>query len=386
MATSSLQKAKQAKNDEFYTQLKDIESELKHYKNQLKDRVIFCNCDDPFESNFFKYFAMNFKQLGLKKLITTCYDPSPIANKEIQLSFFGDNKEVKHKNTSRQKIISKAYKIELDDITDINGSGNINILDTKEILLREKVKLDSGGKSKILSYLDGDGDFRSDECVELLKQADVVITNPPFSLFREYIAQLIEYDKKFLVIGNVNATNYKEMFKLIMGNKLWLGYNCVRWFNTPQFGLKEGARSFWYTNLDIPKRHEEFTLFKRYKSEEYPKYDNYDAIEVSKAVNIPYDYDGVMGVPVTFLDKFNPDQFEILGLSQKVGYGLCSNKKYDTYREVRQDGSETGSSGKKTNGNPMLSGRPDRGNYYTDGSNVAYSLYGRIFIKRKVNQ
>lgn len=211
MAHDTLKQANKQKRDEFYTRLKDIENELKHYKAQLKDKVIFCNCDDPFESNFFKYFAMNFKALGIKKLITTCYDPSPIANQEIQLSFFSKNKEIKHSNKNRNKIISKAYKIELDDIADIDGSGNINILDTKEILLREKAKLDSGKKSKILSYLDGDGDFRSAECVELLKRADIVVTNPPFSLFREYVAQLVEYDKKFLILGNMNALTYKEI-------------------------------------------------------------------------------------------------------------------------------------------------------------------------------
>ena len=376
MANANLIKANKTKNDEFYTQLKDIESELKHYKNQLKDKVIFCNCDDPFESNFFKYFAMNFKALGLKKLITTCYDPSPIANKEIQLSFLGDEKEEQHGNKSRQKIISKAYKIKLDDITDIDNSNNVNILDTKEILLREKVKLESGEKSKILSYLKGDGDFRSDECVELLKQADVVITNPPFSLFREYIAQLIKYDKKFLIIGNVNAINYKEMFKLIMSNRLWLGYNCVRWFNTPQFGLKEGARSFWYTNLDIPKRHEEFTLFKRYRSEEYPKYDNYDAIEVSKAVNIPYDYDGVMGVPVTFLDKFNPDQFEILGITENLDLYNLKTRKY-TSEECRQ--AYFNKFGKKGTYDLNASGAINK-------NGRLEKTYARILIKRKANQ
>lgn len=280
------------------------------------------------------------------------------------------------KRIGRKKAISKAYRIELNDITDINDSGNIDILDTKEILLREKVKLDNGGKSKILSYLKGDGDFRSDECVELLKQADVVITNPPFSLFREYIAQLIKYDKKFLVIGNVNATNYKEMFKLIMSNRLWLRYNCVCWFNTPQFGLKEGARSFWYTNLDIPKRHEEFTLFKRYRSEEYPKYDNYDAIEVSKAINIPYDYDGVMGVPVTFLDKFNPDQFEILGITKNLDLYNLKTRKY-TSEECRQ--AYFNKFGKK-------------GTYDLNASGVINKngrlekTYARILIKRKANQ
>lgn len=342
MATSSLQKAKQAKNDEFYTQLKDIENELKHYKDQLRNKIIFCNCDDPFESNFFKYFAMNFKALGLKKLITTCYDPSPIANQEIQLSFFGENKEIKHNNKNRNKIISKAYKIELDDISDIDGSGNINILDTKEILLREKAKLDNGGKSKILSYLNGDGDFRSDECIELLKQADIVITNPPFSLFREYIVQLIEYDKRFLIIGNNNAITYKEVFKLIQNNRLWLGYNCVRWFQTPKYGLKEGARSSWFTNLLVEKPYIAITPYLTYekglKQGLYPKYDNYDAIEVSKVSQIPADYYGAMGVPVTFLEKWVPpiaranrererEEYVVLGLDRYIKGNRTPNKR-----------------------------------------------------------
>ena len=331
MATSSLQRAKTAKNDEFYTQLKDIENELKHYRDQLKNKVIFCNCDDPFESNFFKYFAMNFKTLGLRKLITTCYDPSPVANKEIQLSFFGDDKNIKHNNKNRNKIISKAYKIELDDISDIDGSGNINILDTKENLLREKAKLDNGGKSKILSYLKGSGDFRSDECVELLKRSDIVITNPPFSLFREYVAQLVEYDKKFLIIGSKNAITYKEIFPLIAQNKLWLGHGFNAgnaFFSVPNtdvdrfakgvYDEKTGLVKFrncgWFTNLDHEKRHEDLIsqLYKKYNSEEYPKYDNYDAINVDKVAEIPEDYDGVMGVPITFLDRYNPDQFEIV--------------------------------------------------------------------------
>lgn len=321
VANASLIKANKAKNDEFYTQLKDIESELKHYKNQLKDKVIFCNCDDPFESNFFKYFAMNFKALGLKKLITTCYDPSPIANKEIQLSFFGEEKEAKHSNKSRQKIISKAYKIELDDISDIDGSGNINILDTKEILLREKAKLDNGGKSKILSYLKGDGDFRSDECIELLKQSDIVVTNPPFSLFREYIAQLIEYDKKFLIIGNKNAISFKDVFSYFKHNQVWYGYSSPNEFILPGNIITKRVNGLarWFTNLDTIKRHEELVLFKKYNPEEYPKYANYDAIEVSKVAEIPEDYYGEMGVPITFLDKHNPEQFEIIGSSRNLG-------------------------------------------------------------------
>ncbi len=250
--------------------------------------------------------------------------------------------------------------------------------------------------------LRGDGDFRSQECIEFLKQSDIVVTNPPFSLFREYVAQLAEHDKEFLIIGSINAINYKEIFPLIKDNKMWLGLSISsgdREFGVPdhyplnaassridnngkKFIRVKGVR--WFTNLNHKKRHEELILYKHYSAEEYPQYDNYDAIEVSKTKEIPMDYQGVMGVPITFLDKFNPDQFEILGLSQKVGFGLESNKTYDDYEEIRQDGSKTGSSGKKTNGNPVMKGMPKKGNFYRNGNREVYSLYGRIFIRNKV--
>lgn len=254
-------------------------------------------------------------------------------------------------------------------------------------------------KKNALTRLKGNGDFRSEECIELLKEADIVCTNPPFSLFREYIAQLIKYDKKFVVVGNQNAINYKETFSLIQENKLWLGRSLSYIaFKVPEYYEEKSTRFWiddtgqkwrsmgnvcWYTNLDHKKRHEKMILYRNYSSEAYPHYDNYDAIEVSKVVDIPCDYDGVMGVPITFMDKYNPEQFEILGLSQKCGYGLKSNKKYDTFKEVKQDGTLTGSSGKKTNGNPVMKGKPLSGNYYTDGNEFVYSLYGRIFIRRK---
>ena len=266
---------------------------------------------------------------------------------------------IKHNNKNRNKIISKAYKIELDDISDIDGSGNINILDTKEILLREKAKLDNGGKSKILSYLKGSGDFRSDECVELLKRSDIVITNPPFSLFREYVAQLVEYDKKFLIIGSKNAITYKEIFPLIAQNKLWLGHGFNAgnaFFSVPNtdvdrfakgvYDEKTGLVKFrncgWFTNLDHEKRHEDLIsqLYKKYNSEEYPKYDNYDAINVDKVAEIPEDYDGVMGVPITFLDRYNPDQFEIVAFRKgDDGKDLVYSFRQDKTRQdkTRQD-------------------------------------------------
>ncbi len=310
----SLIAAGKAKKDEFYTQLSDIENELRHYKEQLRGKIIFCNCDDPYESNFFRYFAINFNYLGLKKLIATCYDPSPIAY--TQLSLFDDGEPIKNKNRH-------AYKIEITKVPDLNQDGAVDLADVETLLK---------SKNNTLTLLNGDGDFRSVECVELLKQADIVVTNPPFSLFREYVEMLVLYKKHFIIIGNVNAITYKEIFPLIKNNQLWFGasiHSGDRAFYVPDdyplnaagCGIDSTGRRFirvkgvrWYTNLDIDQRHEELILFKHYTPEEYPKYDNYDAIEVSKTVNIPCDYDGLMGVPITFLDKYNPDQFEILGL------------------------------------------------------------------------
>ena len=362
MATTSLRAAKSAKNDEYYTQLVDIENELRHYKDQLAGKVIFCNCDDPFESNFFKYFAMNFNQLGLKKLIATCYDPSPIAN--TQISLFGDDVQIKHKGM--KKFANHAYKLELDHVTDVDGSGSIGISDVEEMLKAEKEILKSGGKSSILTYLDGDGDFRSKECIELLEQSDVIVTNPPFSLFREYIEQLVAYDKKFLIIGNPNALHYKEVFKLIQQGKLWLGYKKTgvdMLFDVPESFAqhlmktkKEGsgyrvvngkvlgrASAVWFTNLDTTKRHEDVTsnLYKSYTPEEYPTYDNYPAIEVAKVSEIPEDYFGEMGVPDTFLEIYNPDQFEIIGipfgnLGKEIG--VTKNYRGRTDVSITKDG------------------------------------------------
>lgn len=287
---SNLKQAKKAKNDEFYTILSDIEKELKHYKKHFKDKVVLCNCDDPRVSNFFHYFSYNFEKLGLKKLITTCY-------KNQSMDLFSEH--------TSEKAIYLEY----------NGDKNVNNLpDPEEIGIK---------------HLKGDGDFRSKECIELLKEADIVVTNPPFSLFREYVAQLIEYDKKFLIVGNQNAISYKELFKHIKENKLWLGYNAVKRFAMPEDSehnsvVIENGKRFaifgnvcWYTNLDISKRHEDLILYKTYNEKDYLKYDNYDAIEVSKVTEIPSDYAGAMGVPITFLDKYNPEQFEILGITDR---------------------------------------------------------------------
>lgn len=309
---ASLNKANKAKKDEFYTQLADIELELKHYRKHFKGKTVLCNCDDPFESNFFKYFAMNFNYLGLKKLIATCYQGSPTIGEEFeQLSLFGMAGEAPKRFP---------YKIEITEVVDANGDGAVDLTDVAYLLRNKK---------NALTLLSGDGDFRSEECVELLKEADVVVTNPPFSLFREYLAQLIEYDKKFLIIGNKNAITYKEVFPLLKDNKIWTGYRGFSggmWFYSDYEGKTEkviggkkviNVPSIWFTNLDHNKRHVELELYKRYTPEVYPHYDNYDAIEVSATADIPEDYDGIMGVPITFLDKYNPDQFEIIGMAKR---------------------------------------------------------------------
>ncbi len=313
----NLHQARAAKADEFYTQLVDIEKELKHYKDQFRGKVVYCNCDDPFESNFFKYFASNFNSLGLKKLITTSYSGSPVAGRQLPLFEMEGLKPIKPKN-------AEAHRIEINEVPDINRDGAINIEDVKRLLEHD---------ANVSAPLKEDGDFRSEECIELLKQADIVCTNPPFSLFREYVAQLMEYNKKFLILGDQNAITYKEIFKFIKENRLWLGYDNggTKWFQVPMDydiptesrkkivnGVKyfSMGRILWFTNLDTTKRHEELILYKKYSPEEYPKYDNYDAIEVSRYSDIPMDYDGVMGVPVTFLDKYNPEQFEIVGWSR----------------------------------------------------------------------
>jgi hypothetical protein len=309
-----LHKAKDAKKDEFYTQLSDIERELRSYEGLFKNKVVYCNCDDPYESNFFKYFALNFNLLGLKKLIATCYIGSPIAN--MLLSLFDDESE-------ENKTTRVPHKIEITEIPDMNNDGTVDLTDV-ELLL--------GSNKNYLTRLKGDGDFRSRECIELLKQSDIVVTNPPFSLFREYVEQLVKYEKEFLIIGNINAITYKEIFKLIKENKAWLGINMGRGisgFIVPDkykpYGTETHIDSFgnriistnnclWLTNLDTSKRHEDIVLTKTYYGNEnnYPKFDNYDAINVNKTQDIPMDYDGVMGAPITFLHKFNPAQFEII--------------------------------------------------------------------------
>jgi len=285
---AQLGKAKRAKEDEFYTRLEDIERELRHYEHHFKGKTVLCNCDDPRISNFFHYFSYKFEDLGLKRLITTCY-------KNQERDLFSQN------NSERA--------IWLEYLGDKNGN---RVPDPEEIGIR---------------YFKGDGDFRSEECIELLKQADVVVTNPPFSLFREYVTQLIKYDKKFLIIGPQNAIHYKEVFPLIMTNRIWLGYgfkrNCAHFHtfyedNATDADHREGMIRVpsitWFTNMEIPKRNEEMVLYRRYNPVDYPKYVNYDAIDVSTTADIPEDWHGLMGVPDTFLHQYNPDQFEIVGL------------------------------------------------------------------------
>lgn len=306
-----LNKAKANKNDEFYTRLVDIELEMKHYQEYFKDKVIFCNCDDPYESNFFKYFSMNFNYLGLKKLIATCYGTSPIVY--TQLNIFGE-----------EEIIStiwegkKAYKIEITEVEDLNDDGAIDLTDVEHLVKNNK---------NVLTMLDGDGDFRSAECIELLKECDVVVTNPPFSLFSAFITTVTQYEKDFIIIGNTNSLKYKEVFPLIRADKARTGYtnfNKGMFFEIPDHyekfhHIENGkkiarvASSCWITTLPVSKHTEFVPLYKKYSPDDYIKYDNYDAIDVSTYTDIPYDYDGIMGVPTTFLDKLNPEQFELLG-------------------------------------------------------------------------
>jgi hypothetical protein len=317
MANKNLNAAKLAKKDEFYTQLSDIERELQHYWQHFRGKVVLCNCDDPYESNFFKYFALRFNQLGLKKLICTCYNGSPVTGNELIIHFPGFDDEPK-------KI---AYKVEITEVKDENGDGAVDLSDVRYLLQNDK---------NVMSTLES-GDFRSKECIDLLKEADIVVTNPPFSLFREYVAQLMEYDKKFLIIGNINSVTYKEIFPYIKNNQMWIGPSITsgdrKFFVPDDYPLNaagcgvdsEGKRYIrvkgvrWFTNLEIPKRNEELDLVCRYSEDEYPHYENYDAIEVGKTADIPCDYQGVMGVPITFLDKYCPSQFEILGISLQLG-------------------------------------------------------------------
>lgn len=344
--------AKTAKKDEFYTQLTDIEKEMRYYRKHFQDKTVLCNCDDPFESNFFKYFALNFNRLGLKKLIATCYYSSPIAGQQLQygcdangqMTFYFEDKGAEENKSKRP------YKAVVTQVYDKMGDGGVDMLDVAELFRT--------GENELVE-LEGDGDFRSLECLALLDESDIVVTNPPFSLFRDYVAVLMEHRKHFIIIGNMNAITYKEIFPLIKENKLWLGasiHSGDRKFYVPDnyplnasgCGIDEDGRRYirvkgvrWYTNLDLKQRHEETILVKRYSSELYPTYDNYEAIDVSKVSDIPCDYAGIMGVPITFMDKYNPDQFDIIGCadytgkygSDDIGVGRIGEKWIETYRK-----------------------------------------------------
>lgn len=359
-----LHAAKATKQDEFYTQLSDIEKELRHYTKHFKNKTVLCNCDDPKLSNFFHYFSHNFEKLKLKKLITTCY-------KNCDADLF-----------SRHRAESGIY-LEYD------GDKNDNrVPDPDEIGIHK---------------LKGDGDFRSNECTKLLDEADIVVTNPPFSLFREYVEQLMKHKKKYLIIGNQNAITYKYIFKLIKENKIWLGasiHSGDREFGVPdhyplnaagtrvdkdgnKFIRVKGVR--WFTNLDYEERHEDLALYATYTPEKYPTYDNYDAIEISKTKEIPAEYDGAMGVPITFLDKYNPEQFEILGWTRGIDeFDAYPTKRYSNPKQVKPDATES-NGGKVNTGPTLLLKKKPSSTYYTADNADGYlvQLYMRIIIKRK---
>lgn len=387
MANKNLNAAKAAKKDEFYTQYEDIERELQHYWPHFRGKTVLCNCDDPYESNFFKYFASRFNQLGLKKLICTCYNGSSIQG--TQLSLFPEM------NPEEPKRI--AHKLVITEVKDMNGDGAVDMTDV-EILIRND--------KNVLTQLQT-GDFRSQECIELLREADIVVTNPPFSLFREYVTQLVEYDKKFLIIGNKNAITYKEVFPLIKDNKLWIGVTPMSTdllFEFPSQSvedvLQNGKRgstyrivdgrilgrspSIWFTNLDHNKRHQLLDLVCRYSPEEYPHYDNYDAIEVNKTTDIPYDYSGVMGVPITFLDKYNPDQFEILGIT-KTWFGIAT-KIYPWQKQIDRLGKVSRVSKLNDGATLKLEKIPEGETYYEVDGKYYIQVYARILIRNKYPQ
>ena len=320
MANANLTAAKTAKNDEFYTRIEDIENELGHYWQHFKDATVLCNCDDPTYSNFWKYFFLNFEAMGLRKLISTHYDR-----------------------------VNSTYKMEYD------GQGD-----------------------PVVIPLESNGDFASAECVRLLEESDIVITNPPFSEFRKYVKQLMDYQKKFLIIGSENAITYKEFFPYLKDNMVWKGFNHVHEFLQPDGSIKKFGNICWFTNLDISKRHEDLILYKQYSPEEYPTYDNYDAINVDRVADIPMDYDGVMGVPITFMDKYNPEQFEIIGAD---GYdGTPFTKKYSAKEKVVNGvhmASKTGALGCVIRMDSY-----GKGTYFDVGYPVK-AVYKRIFIKKK---
>lgn len=377
----ALAAARRAREDEFYTQLEDISDELHHYRDQLRGKVIFCNCDDPYESNFFKFFALNFNSYGLKKLIATSFAKSPFAGRHLPLL---DIEGLKPDGR-------EPYAIEINEVPDQNGDGAIDLTDVEYLL-----KHDANTARPLKGDAQfGAGDFRSEACVAYLKEADVIVTNPPFSLFREYVNQLIEHKKRFIILGNQNSLTTKEVFTLIHQGKMWLGQNNGDMaFRVPssypprntRFWIDNDGQSWrsfgtmcWLTNLDLPKRHEELPLFRSYSPDVYPTYDNFDAIEVSAFKDIPEDYYGVMGVPLGFLAKHNPDQFEIVGIT-KTWFGLAS-KKYPTQKQVTKG--VTSDVTKLNDGAALKVSSPPAGKtYYKVGKDMFVQTYPRILIRR----
>lgn len=383
-ANANLGAAKTAKKDEFYTQLTDIEKEMRYYRKHFKGKTVLCNCDDPFESNFFKYFVLNFNRLGLKKLIATCYATSPIAGQQLSLFDVAGGEE-EQRNKPYKAVVTKVY--------DVTGDGGVDMFDVAELFKNHENEL---------VELEGNGDFRSEECLALLDEADIVVTNPPFSLFREYVSVLMEHEKHFIIIGNVNAITYKEFFPLLKENKVWIGasiHSGDRKFYVPDdyplnaagCGIDEDGRRFirvkgvrWYTNLDLKQRHEEMILVKRYDPKTYPHFDNYDAINVNKTADIPCDYDGIMGVPITFLDRYSPDQFEIVGYTAK-DMGVECLKFYQDL-EQSMNGKPFIRNMKSARFSPMISvaERPVKTCYRASNADgYLLKTYGRVLIRNK---
>lgn len=377
MANIKFDLAKKNKADEFYTQLNDIEKELIYYKDYFVKKVVFLNCDDPYESNFFKYFALNFNHLKLKKLIAISYVGSPVLFQEYKPANYSDKK--------------KAYKIEINKVSDINKDGMIDLNDIKNLI---------GEDENSQVELKGDGDFRSEESIKALIESDVVVTNPPFSLFREYVEQLFKYNKKFLIIGNQNAITYKEIFPLIKENKLWLGISMNgsnRYFQVPddyplteKTGKIENGKKYafvkavvWFTNIKNKKWTSEIVLFKNYKPAEYPKYENYDAINVDNVNDIPMDYFDPIGVPITFLHKYNPNQFEIIALGIVGSIQFTSERKM----EILKNGLPTGKFTINAKGTlyKKYDSNYDKVATFKDvqSGQLYTSIYARIIIKRK---
>lgn len=377
--------AKAAKKDEFYTQLTDIEKEMRYYRKHFKGKTVLCNCDNPFESNFFKYFVLNFNRLGLKKLIATCYATSPIAGQQLSLfDVVGGDEDKK----------GKPYKAVVTKVYDTTGGGGVDMFDVAELFKQHENEL---------TELQGDGDFRSKECLALLDEADIVVTNPPFSLFRDYVATLVERKKHFIIIGNVNAITYKEIFPLLKRDEMWIGasiHSGDRAFYVPDdyplnaagCGVDADGRKFirvkgvrWYTNLGFRQRHDELILAKRYVPEKYHMYDNYDAINVDKTADIPCDYDGIMGVPITFLDKYSPDQFEIVALGHSKDNNFTPTKTYINPKKHRKDGTVV-SGGSVNNVLAYAVEEQPVGQVYYSADNVDGYLmvpYARILIRNK---